>query len=325
MSHVLVPPAWQLPSSAVTPEAAWLDRRRFLRALGAGAVAMPLAASLPACALSRAQPAAIPTTYAWDLPPVARNPAYTDGGDVRPITEEAVAGAYNNFYEFGTDKAEVWRRGGSLRPRPWSVTLSGACHKPQVVDLDVLLSGMPLEERVYRFRCVEAWSMVVPWIGFPLKALLERAEPLGSAQFVRLVTLNDPLQLPGIAEQAWYPWPYYEALSMAEAMNELTLLAVGIYGHALPNQHGAPLRLVVPWKYGYKNIKSIVRIELLDRRPATFWNDLAPEEYDFAGNVDPTRPHPRWSQATERVIPTGERFPTLAFNGYAAQVAGLYR
>lgn len=325
MSHVIVPPSWRLAPGPVTPEAVWLDRRRFLAGLGAVAAAPLAAGPLAGCRVSTAKPAAIPTSYAYTLPPITRNPRYTDGGEVRPITDEAVAGAYNNFYEYGADKADVWRRVGTLRPRPWTLTVAGACNKPGTFDLDSLLARMPLEERVYRFRCVEAWSMVVPWTGFPLQALLDLVEPLGSAAFVRFVTLDDPLQMPGIAEQAWYPWPYYEGLTMAEASNELALLAVGCYGHPLPNQHGAPIRLLVPWKYGYKNIKSIVRIELLDHKPPTFWNDLAPEEYGFTGNVDPSRPHPRWSQASERMLPTGERFPTLPFNGYGEQVAALYR
>ena len=183
---------------------------------------------------------------------------------------------------------------------------------------------MPLVERIYRFRCVEAWSMVVPWTGFPLKALIEAARPTSKARYVRLETLHDPAQFPGITLQPWYPWPYFEGLSMAEAMSELTLIAAGIYGHPLPNQHGAPLRLVTPWKYGYKSIKAIVKIELLRRRPRTFWSQLVPEEYDFYGNVRPDVPHPRWSQATERILPTGERIATRMYNGYAEQVAGLY-
>lgn len=324
MPHVIVPPIWRLSDALATPEPVWFDRRRFMLGLGAvgGAV---VTTSMAACRASSPEPAALPTSYAYTLPPVTRNPRYADVGDGRAITDEDVAGAYNNFYEFGADKAQVWKRVGTLRPRPWTITVSGACHKPGSFDIDTLLARMPLEERVYRFRCVEAWAMVVPWIGFPLRALLDLVEPLGSARFVRLLTLNDALQMPGIAEQAWYAWPYYEGLTMAEAVNELTLLAVGSYGHALPNQHGAPIRLLVPWKYGYKNIKSVVRIELLDRQPPTFWNDLAPDEYSFGGNVNPAKPHPRWSQATERMLPTGERFPTLPFNGYGEQVAALYR
>jgi len=328
MPHVLLPPAWRLPESAVTPASVWMSRRDLLRGLGATGTAAGLAAGsalstlASGCALSTPRPDAIPTSYAWTLPPVLRNPAYADVG--RPLTAEAAAASYNNFYEFTTKKDEVWRLAGSLRPRPWTLEVSGACNKPQVFDLETLLARMPLEERIYRFRCVEAWSMVVPWTGFPLRALLDAVEPRHDANYVRLYTLNDPTELPGIATQPWYPWPYYEALTIAEAVHELTLLAVGIYGHALPNQHGAPIRLVTPWKYGYKNIKSIVRIELVDRRPPTFWSDLAADEYDFDGNVRPDRPHPRWSQASEKVLPTGESIPTLPYNGYAEQVAGLY-
>ena len=207
---------------------------------------------------------------------------------------------------------------------PWTIRVDGLCETPTTFGLEELLQ-LPIEERVYRFRCVEAWSMVVPWVGFPLRTLLERVSPLFSARFVRLVTLDDASRYPGVRSQDWYPWPYFEGLSMAEALHDLTMLAVGIYGHPLPNQHGAPCRLVVPWKYGYKNIKAIVHIELVESVPATFWNQLVPDEYDFLGNVRPDIPHPRWSQAEEREVPTGRRVPTRPYNGYAAQVAGLYR
>lgn len=318
MANLILPPAWRLPESAVTPEDAWLGRRRFLQGLGVAG----LSALAVGCTAAAGDP--LPPTYAWDVPSVPRNPTYADPGPLRRITDERVAATYNNFYEFTTAKDKVWTLAGSLRPRPWTVEVGGRVHQPRTFDLDELLRTMPMEERVYRFRCVEAWSMVVPWIGFPLAKLLDAVEPMGDARFVRFVTLNDPRQMPGIRSQPWYPWPYFEALTMAEARNELAMLAVGIYGHALPNQHGAPIRLVTPWKYGFKNIKSVVKIELTTEQPPTFWNAISAEEYDFMGNVDPGVPHPRWSQATERVIPTGERIPTLKYNGYAEQVAGLY-
>jgi sulfoxide reductase catalytic subunit YedY len=237
-----------------------------------------------------------------------------------PLTEETVASRYNNFYEFSSGKADVWKL-AKFSTQPWKVEITGLVHKPQTLDLEDLLRLMPLEERHYRFRCVEAWAMDVPWIGFPMHALLQRVEPMGNARYVRLTT-QDFRQ--GKVSLSPYPWPYNEGLTMAEAMNELTLLAVGIYGHVLPNQHGAPIRLITPWKYGFKSIKSIVRIELTEKQPATFWNTLAADEYDFWANVNPKVPHPRWSQATERLLDTGERRPTLLYNGYAEFVAHLY-
>ncbi|MCB9765519.1 MAG: protein-methionine-sulfoxide reductase catalytic subunit MsrP [Alphaproteobacteria bacterium] len=319
MANLVLPPRWRLPESQVTPHDAWLNRRQLVAALGLGCVGAAVG-----CTPGPAS-GPVPERYPYALPEFARSSRYPGG---RPptveITPEEAASAYNNFYEFTTDKAEVWKLARGFQPTPWAVEVAGLCHKPQTLDLETLLATMPVEERVYRFRCVEAWSMVVPWVGFPLKALLDRVEPLGSATHVRMVSFADKAQMPGVADQPWYPWPYFEALTLAEARHELTLLATGIYGHALPRQHGAPVRLVAPWKYGYKQLKSIVRIELVASQPPTFWNQLAADEYDFLGNVRPDIPHPRWSQATDRVIPTGERVKTPMYNGYAAQVAGLY-
>ncbi|MBW2253339.1 MAG: protein-methionine-sulfoxide reductase catalytic subunit MsrP [Deltaproteobacteria bacterium] len=312
---------WQLRDNELTDEKDWLHRRQIIRALGLGSIAAGVGI-LPGCgADATGTQGPLQERYAHEVGPAHRNAAYTLD---RPLTEEVVAASYNNFYEFSTDKAEVWRIAHTLEPRPWAVEVTGACQRPGTFDMDDLIRTMPLEERTYRFRCVEAWSMAVPWIGFPIKALLDRVEPTGSAKYVRMVTRDAPRMFPGVVRQSWYPWPYHEGLTMAEAMNELALFAVGIYGHALPNQHGAPIRLVVPWKYGYKNIKSIAKIELVEERPPTFWNEEVPEEYDFLGNVRPDIPHARWSQATERVIPSGERIPTLMYNGYADQVAALY-
>ncbi|NBC36662.1 protein-methionine-sulfoxide reductase catalytic subunit MsrP [Novosphingobium sp. FSY-8] len=231
---------------------------------------------------------------------------------------------YNNFYEFGTGKEDPARTAGRLRLRPWTVRVEGMVAKPQTIDIDQLIRQFPLEERVYRLRCVEAWSMVIPWVGFPLAALLRQVEPLGSAKFVAFETLRDPRQMPGQTTAA-LQWPYVEGLRLDEAMHPLTMLAVGLYGRTLPAQNGAPLRLVVPWKYGFKSIKSIVRIRLLDRQPPTSWNLSAPNEYGFFANVNPDVDHPRWTQSRERRI--GDWFPrrTLPFNGYGAEVAGLYR
>ena len=323
--HILRKRPWHLPESALTDEQTWLDRRQIVKGLGLGTLLAGsgvLGASALAGTPDGTPPAGpIPKAYAYHLPPVKRNPAYPLD---RPITEEEVAASYNNFYEFTTDKAKVWTMAASLQVKPWSIEVSGACQKPTTFSMEDILKKMPLEERTYRFRCVEAWSMAVPWTGFPVKALLQAVKPLSSARYVRLVTRDAPAMFPGVTSQKWYPWPYHEGLTMKEAMNDLAIFAVGIYGHALPNQHGAPFRLITPWKYGYKNIKSIVKIELVQDEPKTFWHEVVPDEYDFWGNVRPDKPHPRWSQATERVIPTGERVPTLMYNGYAEQVAGLY-
>ncbi|MBZ0251955.1 MAG: protein-methionine-sulfoxide reductase catalytic subunit MsrP, partial [Candidatus Methylomirabilis sp.] len=254
--------------------------------------------------------------------PGARSEAYALD---RPLTPRRIAATYNNFYEFTTDKAGVWRKVGKFTVRPWTVEIAGLCAKPKTWDVDDLVRAFPLEERLYRFRCVEAWSMAVPWNGVPMATLLKTAEPKPEARFVRFVSFDRPSEAPGRRYQPWYPWPYYEGLAIQEAMNELAFFAVGVYGEPLLKQHGAPFRAVVPWKYGYKSAKSIVRIELVAERPRTFWNDIAPDEYDFFSNVNPAVPHPRWSQATERDIATDERRPTMPFNGYEAQVGGLYK
>nr|MBP6364241.1 protein-methionine-sulfoxide reductase catalytic subunit MsrP [Novosphingobium sp.] len=231
---------------------------------------------------------------------------------------------YNNFYEFGTSKEDPARNAGTLRPAPWSVRIDGMVAKPQVIDIDRLRKLFPLEERVYRLRCVEGWSMVIPWVGFPLAALIKLADPLGKAKYVAFETLNDPAQMPG-QRSSVLQWPYVEGLRLDEALHPLAMIAVGLYGRVLPNQNGAPLRLVVPWKYGFKSIKSITRIRLTDRMPPTSWNRSAPGEYGFYANVNPAVDHPRWSQATERRIGEYTRRKTLPFNGYEGEVAGLYR
>jgi methionine sulfoxide reductase catalytic subunit len=230
---------------------------------------------------------------------------------------------YNNFYEFGTDKADPAANAHSLRTRPWTVAIEGEVRKPRVIDIDTLLKWFPLEERVYRMRCVEAWSMVIPWVGLPLSALIQRLEPTSRAKFVQFTTLLDPKQMPG-EQSGVLDWPYVEGLRIDEATHPLALLAVGLYGKALPNQNGAPLRLVVPWKYGFKGIKSIVKIDFVEQQPKTTWNQAAPDEYGFYANVNPAVDHPRWSQADERRIGEFSRRPTLPFNGYAEEVAHLY-
>ncbi len=261
------------------------------------------------------------------LPPLnaARNAAYKVEG--RAMTREILAATFNNFFEFSTGK-KVWPLVHTLETSPWTVEVTGLVEKPRTFDVDDLLKSMPLEERVYRLRCVEAWSIVVPWIGFPFSALLKEVKPLSSAKFVKMTTFmrpdQAPRQKPRFSFLSKEPWPYTEGLTMAEAMNELTLITMGIYGHILPKQHGAPIRLITPWKYGFKSIKSIVKIELTAQQPATFWNTVVPSEYGFLSNVEPSVPHPRWSQARERVVGSRERIPTLPYNWYASYVAQMY-
>ena len=255
-----------------------------------------------------------------DLYPAARNPGFVLD---RPVTDEAYSAAYNNFYEFSVFKGGIYRKAARLKTSPWQVEVSGLVERPRIFEIDELIRAMALEERLYRFRCVEAWAMAVPWTGFPLRELMKKVQPLSSAKYVRFVTFMKP-EVASNQNPSKGPWPYSEGLTMTEAMNELTLLATGIYGHPLPKQHGAPLRLVAPWKYGFKSIKSIVKIEFTATQPRSFWNSNRPEEYDFLANVDPQVPHPRWSQAAEKMIDTGERRSTLPYNGYGEWVAGLY-
>jgi sulfoxide reductase catalytic subunit YedY len=301
-----------LPPSEITPEPVYLERRRLIAA-AAGAVA---AAAIPSAAH-----AAGPTGRALQF---RRNAAFST--DETPNSWEDVT-TYNNFYEFGTDKADPARNAGRLRTQPWTVTIGGACETKGAFALEDLLKPHALEERVYRLRCVEAWSMVIPWAGFPLADLVKRCRPTAAAKYVAFRTLEDPAQMPG-QRSPLLDWPYAEGLRIDEATHPLTLLAVGLYGRVLPNQNGAPLRLVVPWKYGFKSIKSIVAIDFVERQPRTSWNVAAPGEYGFYANVNPDVDHPRWSQKRERRIGAGvfeQRRPTLPFNGYAEQVAGLYR
>lgn len=305
---------WELPERDASAESVYLSRRAFAGVLGAGLIGA-------ACG-ARGEDPRLAATLPKPTPPypLRRNPRFAID---RPLTKESMAGSYNNFYEI-TPRKDVWRHVANLRVEPWTVEVAGLVAKPRTYSIDELLRTMPLEERVYRHRCVEAWALAVPWSGFPLAELLRRAEPLASARYVRFVSAVDRAQMPHVAEQPWQPWPYHEGLRIDEAMHELTLAATGIYGHALPPQHGAPLRIVVPWKYGYKSAKSIVRIELVDRQPPTFWQTLAPHEYPFESNVDPAIPHPRWSQLTERLLGTWDVRRTRKYNGYGEWVAGLY-
>ncbi|MFQ5710033.1 MAG: protein-methionine-sulfoxide reductase catalytic subunit MsrP, partial [bacterium] len=329
MPFIKIAKGWEIPEREVTPEDVFMNRRKFLKTMGISSIG---AWSLLAGCLDRSSEAEAQDGHFNDVRrsiprpappyPVARNPKYAVD---RPLTNEEVAASYNNFYEFTTDKGGVWKLAEKFDTEPWKIKVSGHVQHKKTFDVDDLLKRMPLEERVYRHRCVEAWSMVVPWVGFSLKKLIDEVQPTAKAKYVRMVSFHRPKQAVGQRGRSGYPWPYYEGLTMAEATNELTLLVTGVYGHALPKQHGAPIRLVTPWKYGYKSIKSIVEIEFVSKRPPTFWNDLVPNEYDFVSNVNPYVPHPRWSQATERVIDTGERIPTLVYNGYAEYVSHLYR
>jgi sulfoxide reductase catalytic subunit YedY len=302
----------------VTPEALYLRRREFLR--GAAAVSLAVAGCLPGDA-GEAKDAEEPRGEPLaNVKPAPTGP-FRAKDEVTPFES---ATAYNTFYEFGTDKEDPAANAGSLRTQPWSVAIEGEVAKPGSVSLEDLLAPHPLEERIYRLRCVEAWSMVIPWVGLPLGALLARFEPTSRAKYVAFETLFDPVQMPG-QRRGILPWPYREGLRMDEAMHPLAILAVGMYGRVLPNQNGAPLRLVVPWKYGFKSIKSVVKIRLQETEPATTWSQDAPGEYGFYANVNPDVDHPRWSQARERRIGELTRRPTLFLNGYAEQVAGLYR
>jgi sulfoxide reductase catalytic subunit YedY len=287
--------------SEITDETLFWNRRQFV---GAGVTAA--AAVVP-----------------WPLAASAANPL-TDsiGGD--ELTPYDAVTSYNNFYEFGTRKEDPAQNAHSLRPRPWSIAVDGEVHKPTVFDIDDILKRFPTEERIYRLRCVEAWSMVIPWMGFPLASLLKAVEPTSKAKYVGFTTLHDPEQMPG-QRRSVLQWPYVEGLRLDEGMHPLTIMATGLYGKGLLNQNGAPIRLVVPWKYGFKSIKSIVKIQLLRDQPATSWNLSAPYEYGFYANVNPEVDHPRWSQRRERRIGKFLKQPTLKFNGYGEEVAHMYR
>ena len=308
---MLIKRASMFKASEITDYRLYLNRREFI--FGAATLALLPTAAQAAQASAAGQPLA-----------AKLNPAYVVGD--KP-TDFKSATAYNNFYEFGTDKEDPARLGHTLKPRPWTVQVDGLVQKPKRFDIEEILR-FPLEERVYPLRCVEAWSMVIPWIGFPLSALLKQVEPTGKARYVEFTTLKDPEQFPAqkpsLAAFGGIEWPYVEGLRLDEAMHPLALLTVGMYGQVLPNQNGAPIRIVVPWKYGFKSAKSLVRIRLTEEQPKTAWEKSAPQEYGFYSNVNPAVDHPRWSQATERRIGEFMRRKTLMFNGYADQVGSLY-
>lgn len=291
-----------IPSSEITPKRLYLSRRDFIKAAGLAGAGALLAACAPKAVTETA-----PASTLADVPNSLEDIAH-----------------YNNYYEFSYDKAAVADLARDFPIRPWSVEVTGMVNWPKTYAIEDLLKQFPSEERVYRLRCVEAWSMVIPWMGFPLAKLLAAAEPASGAKYVRFVAAYDPENMP-LQNGGSFDWPYQEGLRLDEAMNDLALLATGLYGEALPNQNGAPLRLIVPWKYGFKSIKGIVKIELTDTQPSTLWNTAAPREYGFYSNVNPDVPHPRWSQASERRIGELTRRPTLMFNGYEKEVAYLYK
>ena len=298
-----------LKPSDITPENVYINRRQFFKmgAIGLGAVA------LSACGVETTKNGAGQTEPDYSILDELGDPA---------TSYDAITG-YNNYYEFSLGKEEVASLAGKLSVSPWEVAVDGLVNRPKTFSIEEILSRFPREERIYRMRCVEGWSMVIPWLGFPLANLLKEVEPTGDARYVRFVTSMQPESMPGLRNPA-FPWPYTEGLRLDEAMHDLTLLSTGLYGKEMPKQNGAPLRLVVPWKYGFKSIKSIVKIELTAEQPDTLWSSVAPNEYGFYSNVNPNKPHPRWSQETERRIGEFKRRDTLMFNGYAKSVAGLY-
>jgi sulfoxide reductase catalytic subunit YedY len=306
-------PRWTIKENAVTDERLYLNRRAVLAGMGlsvAGASALSLGMTD-----ARAEAG---ETLITPKPPL--NPAFADAG--RPITDEAITSRYNNFYEFGSSK-RIWREAQELQTDPWTITIDGMVETPMQISFEDLMRDMPVEERIIRHRCVEAWSMVVPWTGFEMRHLLAKANPLSSARYVQMQTFLDP-DVAREQRASWWPWPYTEGMTIEEAANPLAFMVTGAYGKELHKQFGAPLRLHLPWKYGFKSIKSITRITLTDERPVSFWEQLADNEYGFWANVNPAVDHPRWTQATEQPLSGGDRIPTEIFNGYGEEVAYLY-
>jgi sulfoxide reductase catalytic subunit YedY len=324
MPFIHIPPSWQLPEKLVTSEASFFNRRKFIQGLvGAGIAGSAL--PLVGCRSQASESEAIVGVKPLQA---ALNPAFADAG--RPLTNEVLAATYNNFYEFGSTK-NIWQAAQALPTDDWKVEVTGLVRHSKTYNMDDFTRRFPLEERIYRFRCVEAWAMVVPWLGFPMRLLMDEVEPTSGARYARFTSFYDTqiTRGPSFPPAGFLPWPYTEGLTIEEMANDLSFFAVGIYGHTLPKQHGAPIRMVVPWKYGFKGGKSIVKIEFIDYQPATYWNTLNANEYKFESNVEPEVPHPRWSQQTEKMIGPGSQFeweevPTLLYNGYGDYVADLY-
>ncbi len=336
---IKIPKRWELPESAVTPRKLVEARRPLVASMQkAGLVgramtrreALKLAAAgttMAGCGqyikgLDTGAVSDLSSPYA-DWFPVPRNKAYEVSE--RAVTDGISATTYNNFYEFTVSKSDVWKLVGDFELEPWTIEITGLVRNGGTFGVEDLFALFDMEERIYRFRCVETWAMTVPWSGFPLAKLIEYVDPLPEATHIAFISKNDPEQMPGVSASPGYPWPYYEGLRIDEATNELAMMVAGMYGEALPRQNGAPLRVIVPWKYGYKSIKSVVRIAFVNKQPGTFWNTIAPDEYGFLSNVDPSVPHPRWSQATERLLPDGQEVDTMLYNGYAAEVGALYK
>jgi sulfoxide reductase catalytic subunit YedY len=315
---MLIKPPSDVRSSEITDKKLYLNRRQFMQAAAGTAAAAATGVLASEALLYAAQPA----PHGRKLDNVKPSPLSLDPKVEKANKWEEIT-TYNNYYEFGIDKDSPATYAKNLKPEPWTVTTDGECNKKQAWHLEDILKGQALEERVYRHRCVEAWSMVIPWVGFPLSDFIKKCEPTGKAKYVEFTTLNDVKQMPGLRSDV-LRWPYVEGLRMDEAMHPLAILVVGLYGEVLPNQDGAPLRLAVPWKYGFKHIKSIVRVRFSEKQPLNTWQESAANEYGFYANVNPTVDHPRWSQATERRIGEFFRRKTLMFNGYADQVASLY-
>ncbi len=321
MSNIILPKSWNMAENEATPESVYMDRRSFIK--GTSLVTLATAASFYGCTVNSTPHPNKPielTANEKESYPAKRNKKYKLN---RQMTEERIAASFNNFFEFSEIKSDPKYLAQRMETSPWEVEVSGLVNKPRTFNPDDFYKLMPVEERLYRFRCVEAWAMAVPWTGFPLKALIDLVEPKSSATHIAMTTFYKPFTAQGQLA-FWRPWPYTEALTLEEAANELAFMALGIYGRPLPKQHGAPVRLVIPWKYGFKSIKSIVKIEVIDYRPPTFWNTVLPMEYSFEANVDPTIPHPRWPQAREKMIGTNAVRATRLYNGYGKYVAHLY-
>jgi sulfoxide reductase catalytic subunit YedY len=321
MSNIILPKSWNMAENEATPESVYMDRRSFIK--GTSLVTLATAASFYGCTVNSTPHPNKPielTANEKESYPAKRNKKYKLN---RQMTEERVAASFNNFFEFSEIKSDPKYLAQRMETSPWEVEVSGLVNKPRTFNPDDFYKLMPVEERLYRFRCVEAWAMAVPWTGFPLKALIDLVEPKSSATHIAMTTFYKPFTAQGQLA-FWRPWPYTEALTLEEAANELAFMALGIYGRPLPKQHGAPVRLVIPWKYGFKSIKSIVKIEVIDYRPPTFWNTVLPLEYSFEANVDPAIPHPRWPQAREKMIGTNAVRATRLYNGYGKYVAHLY-
>lgn len=333
MANLIFPKPWHSSRIKATDEKNYFNRRQILKQLGlATGGLLTYSTFLSSCNSTNAAKTSDGKGNTFSFPgmeemyPAKRNEKYTLD---RPMTKEYDATHYNNFYEFinpqGDSIYTIYQYVDPFDTSDWTFKVSGQCSNKGTFELADIIKKIGLEERTYRFRCVERWAMAVPWTGFPFAKLIEYLQPTSKAKYIKMVTASKPKEMIGIKNQPWYPWPYQEALRLDEGMNELTFIATGLYGKPLPKQNGAPMRLVVPWKYGYKNVKSIVSIEFTEKQPKTFWNELAPNEYPFISNIDPYVPHPRWSQAEEWLLPDGDPRPTLKYNGYGEYVASLYK